>query len=81
MRNALSLLSFVLMFSLTSLAQEGYQKKTKKSKADEAFLVQNYYDAAALYKEAYLKEKNRAKKSELTFYKLNVGVWLLLHKL
>ena len=50
MRNVLSLLSFVLMFSLTALAQDGYQKKTKKSKADEAFLVQNYYDAAALYK-------------------------------
>ena len=67
MRNALPLLSFVLIFSFSVLAQEGYQKKTKKSKADEAFLVQNYYDAAALYKEAYTKEKNRAKKSELTF--------------
>ena len=76
MRNALSLLSFVLIFSLTSLAQEGYQKKTKKSKADEAFLVQNYYDAAALYKEAYLKEKNRAKKSELTF--LQAECWRMV---
>ncbi len=76
MRNALSLLSFVLMLSLTALAQDGYQKKTKKSKADEAFLVQNYYDAAALYKEAYLKEKNRAKKSELTF--LQAECWRMV---
>ena len=76
MRNVLSLLSFVLMFSLTALAQDGYQKKTKKSKADEAFLVQNYYDAAALYKEAYLKEKNRAKKSELTF--LQAECWRMV---
>lgn len=76
MRNALSLLSFVLVFSLTGIAQEGYQKKTKKSKADEAFLVQNYYDAAALYKEAYLKEKNRAKKSELTF--LQAECWRMV---
>ena len=76
MRNALSLLSFMLMLSLTTLAQDGYQKKTKKSKADEAFLVQNYYDAAALYKEAYLKEKNRAKKSELTF--LQAECWRMV---
>lgn len=76
MRNAVSLLSFVLVFSLTGIAQEGYQKKTKKSKADEAFLVQNYYDAAALYKEAYLKEKNRAKKSELTF--LQAECWRMV---
>ncbi len=76
MRNALSLLSFVLMFTLTALAQEGYQKKTKKTKADEAFLVQNYYDAASLYKEAYLKEKNRAKKSELTF--LQAECWRMV---
>ena len=76
MRNALSLLSFVLMFSLTVLAQEGYQKKTKKSKADEAFLVQNYYDAADLYKEAYIKEKNRAKKSELIF--LQAECWRMV---
>ena len=76
MRNALSLLSFLLMFSLTSLAQQEYQKKSKKSKADEAFIVQNYYDAAALYKEAYLKEKNRAKKSELTF--LQAECWRLV---
>tara|TARA_B100000683_G_scaffold101371_1_gene100214 strand:- start:11972 stop:13969 length:1998 start_codon:yes stop_codon:yes gene_type:complete len=64
------------MLSLTALAQDGYQKKTKKSKADEAFLVQNYYDAAALYKEAYLKEKNRAKKSELTF--LQAECWRMV---
>ena len=57
MRNVLSLLSFVLMFSLTALAQDGYQKKTKKSKADEAFLVQNYYDAAALYKRNLFKRE------------------------
>ena len=75
MRNVLSLLSFMLMLSLTTLAQDGYQKR-QKSKADEGFLVQNYYDAAALYKEAYLKEKNRAKKSELTF--LQAECWRMV---
>ena len=57
MRNALSLLSFVLMLSLTSLAQEGFFKKTKKSKADEAFLAQRYYDAAVLYKRGFTKRQ------------------------
>ena len=63
----ISLLSFLLVFSLAVFAQEGYQKKTKKSKADKAYLIQNYFEAADLYKEAYLKEKNRAKKAELIF--------------
>ena len=53
----ISLLSFLLVFSLALFAQEGYQKKTKKSKADKAYLIQNYFEAADLYKEAYLKEK------------------------
>ena len=62
--------SLSIIISFSSFAQQG-SKKNKKSKieikADEAFLVQNYYDAAALFREAYLKEKNRAKKSEFTF--------------
>ena len=75
MKNVLTVLSILFVFNI-SIAQEGYQKKTKKSKADQAFLVQNYYDAAALYKEAYLKEKNRAKKSELTF--LQAECWRMV---
>lgn len=67
MRRGLTLLSLLLVIAFAATAQEGYQKKTKKSKADKAFLVQNYFEAAELYKEAYLKEKNRAKKSELIF--------------
>ena len=46
MKNVLTVLSILFVFNI-SVAQEGYQKKTKKSKADQAFLVQNYYDAAA----------------------------------
>ena len=42
------------------------------SKADKAFMMQNYYEAEKLYKADYWKEKNRAKKAELIFYKLNV---------
>ena len=75
MRNALSLLSFVLMLSLTSLAQEGFFKKTKKSKADEAFLAQRYYDAAVLYKEVSLKDKYRGS-SELAF--LQAECWRMV---
>jgi peptidoglycan-associated lipoprotein len=76
MKRVLSLLLIVLVSSSMAFAQEGYQKKTKRYKADQAFLVQNYYEAAALYKEAYLKEKNRAKKAELTF--LQAECWRLI---
>ena len=37
------------------------------SKADKAFMMQNYHEAEKLYKDDYSKEKNRAKKAELIF--------------
>jgi peptidoglycan-associated lipoprotein len=43
------------------------QSTEKLSKADQAFLLQNYYEAELLYKKKYSKEKNRAKKAELIF--------------
>ena len=76
MRNALSLLSFVLMLSLTSLAQEGFFKKTKKSKADEAFLAQKVIMMLLSYiKRFQLKDKYRGS-SELAF--LQAECWRMV---
>lgn len=62
-RPTLLLLSlFLALFSFTASAQRGptYQ-------ADQAFMKGDYFDAAALYKKAFTKEKNKAKKAEIIF--------------
>lgn len=66
MKHLLSLFAFTLLFSSALIAQKD-KGNNKTSKADKAFLVQNYYEAEALYKKQYTKEKNRAKKAELIF--------------
>ena len=49
-------------FSFTAMAQ-----KTASTPADVAFVNGDYYDAIALYKKAFSKEKNKAKKTEIVF--------------
>lgn len=69
MKHLLSLLLVVFLLSSSAIAQ----KKSKTSKADKAFLLQNYYEAEMLYKASYSKEKNRAKKAELIFLQAECG--------
>ena len=69
MKHLLSLILMVFLVSPSVLAQ----KKPKTSKADKAFLLQNYYEAELLYKANYSKEKNRAKKAELIFLQAECG--------
>ena len=66
MKYFLSLTMMFLILSSTSLLSQS-SNKNKMSKADKAYMMQNYYEAEKLYKEAYSKEKNRAKKAELIF--------------
>ena len=57
------LLTAALMFAASlTFAQRGptYQ-------ADLAFDKGDYYDAAALYKKAFTKEKNKAKRAEVIY--------------
>lgn len=51
-----------ILFSIPALAQ-----KTASTPADAAFEKGDYYDAIALYKKAFSKEKSKAKKSEIVF--------------
>ena len=61
-----------------------HQKKNKMSKADKAYMMQNYHEAEKLYKDDYSKEKNRAKKAELIFLQAecarNIGTPIFLKK-
>ncbi|MFM8431553.1 MAG: hypothetical protein ACKOA1_02050 [Bacteroidota bacterium] len=54
--------ALVMLSTMIATAQRGptYQ-------ADQAFLKGDYYDAANLYKKAFTKEKNKAKKAEIVF--------------
>ena len=49
-------------FTFSAMAQ-----KTASTPADAAFINGDYYDAIALYKKAFSKEKNKAKKTEIVF--------------
>ena len=56
------------------------------SKADKAFMMQNYHEAEKLYKSEYAKEKNRAKKGRVNFFlqaecARNIGTPIYLKKL
>ena len=64
MKYFLSLTMMFLILSSTSLLSQS-SNKNKMSKADKAYMMQNYYEAEKLYKEAYSKEKNRAKKASI----------------
>jgi peptidoglycan-associated lipoprotein len=71
------------LVSTTSLLSQS-SKKNKMSKADKAYMMQNYYEAEKLYKSDYTKEKNRAKKAELIFLQAecarNIGTPIYLKK-
>lgn len=69
MKHLLSLFFLLIFMSPLAIAQ----KKGKPSKAEKAFLLQNYYEAELLYKEEYSKEKNRARKAELIFFQAECG--------
>ncbi len=73
---------FLLLYSTSLFSQSS--NKNKMSKADKAFMMQNYYEAEKLYKADYSKEKNRAKKAELIFLQAecarNIGTPLYLKK-
>jgi peptidoglycan-associated lipoprotein len=56
----------MLYFSFSSTAQ--IRSSTKE--ADKAFAEYKYFDAIELYKKAYSKEKNKAKKAEIMY---NIG--------
>ena len=83
MKNFLLLTMMFLILSSTSLLSQS-SNKNKMSKADKAFMMQNYFEAEKLYKDAYSKEKNRAKKTELIFLQAecarNIGTPLHLKK-
>ena len=83
MKHLLSItLLFLMVFTSPILSQS--LKKNKMSKADKAYMMQNYYEAEKLYKAEYSKEKNRAKKAELIFLQAecarNIGTPIYLKK-
>ena len=84
MKHLLSLTALFIFLSSTTLVSQNSSKKVKISKADKAFMMQNYYEAEKLYKEDYTKEKNRAKKAELIFLQAecarNIGTPIYLKK-
>ncbi len=63
MKHLLSVILLSFLFAQPVMSQ----RAAKPSKADQAFLLQNYYEAELLYKKKYSKENNRAKKAELIF--------------
>ena len=83
MRQLLSITLFFLFLSCSSVFAQS-SKKNKISKADKAFMMQNYHEAEKLYKDDYSKEKNRAKKAELIFLQAecarNIGTPIYLKK-
>ena len=83
MKHLLSLTILFFLVSSTSLLSQS-PKKNKMSKADKAFMMQNYHEAEKLYKADYTKEKNRAKKAELIFLQAecarNIGTPIYLKK-
>ena len=84
MKHLLSLTALLIILSSTTLVSQNSSKKVKTSKADKAFMMQNYHEAEKLYKEDYTKEKNRAKKAELIFLQAecarNIGTPIYLKK-
>ena len=83
MKHFLSITMLFLVLSSTSLLSQS-TKKNKMSKADKAFMMQNYHEAEKLYKADYSKEKNRAVKAELIFLQAecarNIGTPIYLKK-
>ena len=83
MKNLLSLIILFFYLSTTSVLSQS-SNKNKMSKADKAFMMQNYHEAEKLYKSEYTKEKNRAKKAELIFLQAecarNIGTPIYLKK-
>ena len=83
MKNLLSLIILFFYLSTTSVLSQS-SNKNKMSKADKAFMMQNYHEAEKLYKSEYAKEKNRAKKAELIFLQAecarNIGTPIYLKK-
>ncbi len=68
MKRVLRLLSiFLFLFSLVQTEVYAQKKSRKMIKADNAFNLEQYVEAAELYKKAYQKEKNRAIKAEIIF--------------
>ncbi|MEO0312585.1 MAG: hypothetical protein RIQ89_2242 [Bacteroidota bacterium] len=57
---------FLVFFSLFLTTTVSAQKSTSTN-ADNAVAKGDYYDAIALYKKAYSKEKNKAKKAEIVY--------------
>ena len=58
-------LIFTTLFSLMVILAFG--QRGPSYPADQAFLKGDYFDAAALYKKAFTKEKNKTKKAEIIF--------------
>ncbi len=62
---SLSRLIFTALFACAALFASAQRGPTYQ--ADQAFLKGDYFDAAALYKKAFTKEKSKAKKAEIIF--------------
>jgi peptidoglycan-associated lipoprotein len=58
---------YCLILGLLLSTQTEAQKKSKTDVADKAFSRAEYFNAIALYKKAYAKEKNKAVKAEILF--------------
>jgi peptidoglycan-associated lipoprotein len=68
MKKLLRLLSIVIFLVTVSHSDVYGQKKSRKlKKADMAFSLENYSEAAELYKKAYKKEKHKKVKVEIIF--------------
>lgn len=62
---SLKRLIFTAVFSAVAIVTSA--QRGPAHQGDQAFLKGDYYDAAALYKKAFTKEKNKAKKAEIIF--------------
>lgn len=58
-------LIFTVIFALAALVSQA--QRGPSYPADQAFMKGDYFDAAALYKKAFTKEKSKAKKAEIIF--------------
>ena len=58
---------FFLLFLLLSAFQISFAQRGPSFQAEQAFNKGDYYDAAALYKKAFTKEKNKVKRAEIIY--------------
>lgn len=58
---------FFFILLLASISQASIAQRGPSFQAEQAFNKGDYYDAAALYKKAFTKEKNKVKRAEIIY--------------